>query len=112
MVGIYRKVKQVLKLLQNMAPYIDMFAPGIGSLVEAGANVGESVADGVNNVYEDYHAARKSGEDYGFGEGLKSFSRPATKRTPTAVSKLTKAYGGLHPRLRLKESVEGGEEES
>jgi hypothetical protein len=104
MVGIYRKVKQVLQLLQDMAPYIDRFAPGIGSLVGAGANIGETVADGVNNVYEDYHTARKSGEEYGFGEGLRSFARPTAKRMPTAVSKLTKSYGGLHPRLKLKEA--------
>jgi hypothetical protein len=32
-------------------------------------------------------------------DGVRSFTRPS------AVKKLTKDYGGLHPRVKLKESV-------
>jgi hypothetical protein len=100
MVGIYRKVKQLLNLVQDITPYLNKFTPGLGPLIHAGASFGESVADGINNVYEDYQAAKKSGTSYGIGDGIKSFARP------TAVTKLTKSYGGLHPRLKLKSRSE------
>jgi hypothetical protein len=113
MVGIYKKVKQLLQFIQDYAPYLDRFAPGMGSLIGATGSLGETIADGVNNVYDDYHEALKTGGSYGLGEGIRSFARPAAavKRTPTAVSKLTKAYGGLHPRLKLKDSSNGEEDE-
>jgi hypothetical protein len=100
MVGIYRKVKQLLQLVQDISPYINKIAPGVGTLVGAGASLGESVADGANNVYEDYQAAKKAKMKYGIEDGLRSFGRKS------AISRLTKAYGGLHPRLQLKSSGE------
>jgi hypothetical protein len=105
MVGIYRKVKQILQLVKDIAPYIDRFAPGLGSLINMGAGLGGSIADGTNNVWEDYQTAKKSGTTYGVGDGVRSFVRKAAKE-PSAVSKLTKDYGGLHPRLRLKEDTQ------
>jgi hypothetical protein len=117
MVGIYRKIKQILNAVQQYAPILDKFAPGVGALVGSVAALGDDITDGVNNVYEDYSEAKKSGGEYGFLDGVKSFARPAVNggaqslpwaakppNRPTAAMKsLTKSYGGLHPRLKLKD---------
>jgi hypothetical protein len=102
MVGIYKKIKQILKMIQTYAPLIDKFAPGIGALVGSTAQLTDNITDGINNVYEDYSEAKNSGQEYGFRDGLSSFGRPSA-----AMKTLTKSYGGLHPRLQLKsESAE------
>jgi hypothetical protein len=61
------------------------------------SEVGSSVADGIS-VYEDYTDARSNKQRYGLMDGVRSFTRPS------AMKKLTKDYGRLHPRLKLKEN--------
>jgi hypothetical protein len=97
MVGIYRKIKQILEVVKKYSPFLDNVAPGLGTLVGSAASLADSVADGVNNVYDDYTEAKKSGKKYGLIDGVKSFARP-----PAAVNSLTRSYCGLHPRLKLK----------
>jgi hypothetical protein len=108
MVGIHRKVVQLAKLLQKYSPVIDQLVPGLGSLVGSVAEIGENVADGVNNVYEDYNHAKRKGKKYGFGDGVSSFFKSSAPTPSSPIKSLTKAYGDLHPRLKLKES-DGGE---
>ena len=98
MVGIYKKVKQLLNVIQTYAPLLSKFVPGLGETVEAISGVGENIADGINNVYEDYTESKSNKRNYGFMDGVRSFTRPS------AVKKLTKDYGTLHPRIKLKDS--------
>jgi hypothetical protein len=93
MVGIHRKVVQLAKLPQKYSPVLDTVMPGMGELVGSVAGIGESVADGINNVYEDRKIAKQKGKKYGIGDGVESFFK----------LQLKKAYGELHPRLKLKE---------
>ena len=95
MVGIYKKVKQLLNVIQTYAPILSKFVPGLGETVEMISSVGDKVADGVNNVYEDYTESKSKNRKYNFMDGIRSFTRPS------AMKKLTKDYGGLHPRLKL-----------
>jgi hypothetical protein len=104
MVGIHKKVKLLLSVIQNYAPLLSKFVPGLGETVGMLSEVGDSVADGINNVYEDYTEARSNKKNYGFMDGVRSFTRPS------AMKKLTQDYGGLHPRVKLKESYESEEE--
>jgi hypothetical protein len=108
MVGIHRKVVQLAKLLQKYSPVIDQLVPGLGSLVGSVAEIGENVADGVNNVYEYYNHAKRKGKKYEFGDGVSSFFKSSTPE-PSPIKSLTKSYGDLHPRLKLKESSEFSE---
>jgi hypothetical protein len=62
MVGIHRKVVQLAKLSQKCSPVIDKIVPGLGTLVGSVAEIGESVADGVNSVYKDYNRAKRKGK--------------------------------------------------
>jgi hypothetical protein len=68
---------------------------GIGELEGSVAGIGESVADGINNIYEDRKHAKQKGKKYGIGDGVESFFKNPIK----------KAYGELHPRLKLKEEL-------
>jgi hypothetical protein len=104
MVGIYRKIKQILNAVQQYAPILDKFAPGVGTLISSVASLGDDITEGVNTVYEDYSAAKKGGGDYGFIDGVKSFGKGivAPSKVLPAMKTLTKSYGGLHPRLKLK----------
>jgi hypothetical protein len=95
-VGIHKKVKQLLNLIQQYAPLLSKFVPGLGETVGA-ISVGENIADGINNVYEDYTDVKSKKNKYGFMDGVRSFTRPS------AIKKLTKDYGTLHPRTKLKD---------
>jgi hypothetical protein len=72
----------------------------LGETVEAISEVGGNIVDGINNVYEDCAESKTNKRNYGFVDGVRSFTRPS------AMKKLTKDYGGLHPRLKLKESID------
>ena len=103
MVGIYRKIKQVLDIVQQYAPFLDKIAPGVGTLVGSVAQLGDDITEGANNVYEDYNEAKKTGSEYGFLDGVKSFARPASKKS--VMNSLSRSYGQLHPRLKLKDET-------
>jgi hypothetical protein len=48
MVGIYRKVKQLLNIVQKYAPILSNIAPGLGEAVGTIADLAEGITDGVN----------------------------------------------------------------
>jgi hypothetical protein len=100
MVGIHKKVKQLLNVIQNYAPLLSKFVLGSGETVGMLSEVGSLVEDGINNVYSDYSEARSNKKRYCLMDGVRSFTRPS------AMKKLTKDYGGLHPRLKLKDNYE------
>jgi hypothetical protein len=108
MVGIHRKVVQLAILLQKYSPVIDQIVRGLGTLVGSVAEIGESVGDGVNSVYKDYNRAKRKGKNCNFADGVHSFFRPAAPM-PSPIKSLTKSYGSLHPRLKLKENSEQNE---
>jgi hypothetical protein len=87
----------ILSVIQNYAPLLSKFVPGLGETVGMLSEVGGNVADGINNVYEDYTEAKSNKKNYGFMDGVRSFTKPSV------MKKLTKDYGGLHPRVKLKE---------
>jgi hypothetical protein len=100
MVGILRKIMQVLKtvrgpVLKFLTPLINSFAPGVGDMVATGAN---QIIDRSSNTLDAYDAAKAAGKRFRFSDGVKAFFAPSG-----AVSTKTKDYGGLHPRLELKE---------
>jgi hypothetical protein len=104
MVGILRKAKQVLSLIKQYSPFLNQFIPGLGEMVGTLSGVADSIMDGANNVYEDYQDWKndpKGSEKYGFTRGVKSFFKPK----PSAANTLSKDYGGIHPRLKLKDDI-------
>jgi hypothetical protein len=78
MVGIHNKVKQLLNVIQQYAPLLSKIVPGLGETVEAISEVGGNIADGINNVYEDYTESKSNKQKYGFTDGVRSFTRPGT----------------------------------
>jgi hypothetical protein len=71
MVGIHKKIKQLLSVIQKYAPLLSKFVPGLGETVGMLSEVGGSVADGINNVYEDYAEARSNKKNYGLMDGVR-----------------------------------------
>jgi hypothetical protein len=98
MVGIAKKVKQIVDLVRKYSPMVDMIVPGFSSIANTALNVGEKIFDGATNIYDDYKAAKKKGKKYSFIDGVSSFARPG------ALQQLTKDYGGVHSRLGLDDS--------
>jgi hypothetical protein len=119
MVGIQRKITQLMKIIQKFAPVLNNIVPGLGAVVGTLGSVGEKISDGAYNVYEDYKSAKSKGKKFGLGDGIKSFAgvdrgnessvSSQVKRPPAAMSSLTKSYGQLHPRLKLKAITDGSE---
>jgi hypothetical protein len=101
MVGIPKKVKQVLKFIQIYSPYLNTIQPGLGTFVNSLANVTDDVVDRGGRVYDSYTEQKKKNKKYTIKDGLNDFfNTPATN--------LAKDYGKIHPRLQLKS---GDEEE-
>jgi hypothetical protein len=97
MVGIAKKVKQLLNLVRKYSPFLNTVIPGFSSVASIAADVGDKIVDGVSNVYDDYQENKKKGvKKYGIGDGIKSFFRPTG-----AVNTLTEDYGKINPRLGL-----------
>jgi hypothetical protein len=85
-------------VIQQYTPLLSKFVPGLGETVRAISEVGGNIADGINNVYEDYTDTKSKKNEYCLMDCVRSFTRPS------AIKKLTKDYGTLHPRIKLKES--------
>jgi hypothetical protein len=45
MVGIHKKVKHLLNVIQQYAPILSKFVPGLGETIEAISEVGENIVD-------------------------------------------------------------------
>jgi prophage DNA circulation protein len=75
MVGIHKKVKQLLSVIQNYALLLSKFVLGLGETVGVLSEVGSSVADRINNVYEDYTESKSNKKRYGLMDGVRSFTR-------------------------------------
>jgi hypothetical protein len=89
----------LLNVIQQYAQILSKFIPGLDETVGAISEVGENIADGINNVYEDYTDAKSNRRKYGVMDGVRSFTSPTS-----TMKKLTKEYGSLHPRVKIKES--------
>jgi hypothetical protein len=63
MVGILKKVKQVLKFIQNYSPYLDTIQPGLGTFVNSLANVTDDVVDRGSHVYDSYTEQKKKNKN-------------------------------------------------
>jgi hypothetical protein len=63
MVGIHKKFKQLLNVIQQYAPLLSKFVPGLGEIVRSVIGVGENIIDGINNVYEDYTESKSNKRD-------------------------------------------------
>jgi hypothetical protein len=115
MVGVLRKALQLLKLVRGPAlkilvPVLDAVVPGLGSMANV---VGNEGIDRVSDVYDAYEEAKGSGKNFSFGDGLNLLVNPPKKKRkmllsesasePGAVISKSADYGGLHPRLHLKE---------
>jgi hypothetical protein len=74
MVGMFRKVSQLLKFVQQFSPTINKIVPGLGSLLSIGAGVGNTLAEGVGGVYDHFQESKRSKQKYGIKEGIKSFA--------------------------------------
>jgi hypothetical protein len=80
MVGIHEKVKQLLSVIQNYAPLLSKFVSGLGETVGMLSEVGGTIADRINNVYEDYTESKSKKKNYGFMDGVRSFARPSAMK--------------------------------
>jgi hypothetical protein len=76
-VCIHKKVKQLLSVIKNYVPLLSKFVPGIVSML---SEVGSSVVDGINSVYEDYTEARSNKKNYGLMDGVRSFTRTSAMK--------------------------------
>jgi hypothetical protein len=103
MVGIYKKVKQLLKLVNQYSPFLNNIVPGLGTAIQSVGSIVDVGADGANSVYNDYTKAKQNDGKYGFADGVKSFFSPYVTPKVTAANALSKSYGELHPRVKLKE---------
>jgi hypothetical protein len=113
MVAILRKALQLLKLVRGpalkiLAPVLDAVVPGLGSMANV---VGNEGVDRVSDVYDAYEEAKDSGKKFSFSDGLNLLVNPPKKKKlklsestfePGAVVSKSSDYGGLHPRLHLK----------
>jgi hypothetical protein len=77
MVRIHKKVNQLLNLIQQYAPLLLKYVPGLGETVEAISGVGENIADEISNVYKDYIESKSNKRKYDFMDGVRSFTRPS-----------------------------------
>jgi hypothetical protein len=90
MVGIHKKIKQLLNVIQQYAPLLSKFVPVLGEIVESVSGVGENIVDGINNVYEDYTKSKSNKREYDFMDGVRSFSRPsAVKKINEGLWRIT-----------------------
>jgi hypothetical protein len=80
MVEIHKKVKQLLSVIQNYAPLLSKFVPGLGETVGMLSDVGISVADEINNIYEYCSEARSNKKRYGLMDWVRSFTRPSAMK--------------------------------
>jgi hypothetical protein len=78
MVGIQKKVKQLLNVIQQYAPLLSKFVPELGETVGMLFDIGITATDGINNVYEDYTESKLNKKRYGLMDGVRSFTRPST----------------------------------
>jgi hypothetical protein len=63
--GIHKKIKQLLNVVQQYAPLLSKYVPGLGEIIGSVSGVGENIVDGINNVYEDYTESKSNKRDYG-----------------------------------------------
>jgi hypothetical protein len=73
MINMHKKIVQILRLIQRFGPSLDVAVPGLGSIVSSLCSVAEDLAEGANNVYEDYTAAKDAQKPYKFMDGVRSF---------------------------------------
>jgi hypothetical protein len=138
MVGILKKIKQILKTVGDIAaPILNSIVPGLGPVISTVSEITQGIAGGGDNIIENYQAAKKSGKNFNFTDGLKSFFgggngeqvlnslsdfnsefkkvlgpvkglsvKSNVQRPVAAMNTLTKSYGDLHPRLKLKDEYE------
>jgi hypothetical protein len=78
MVGIKKKITQLLRLIQQFSPTLNVAVPGLGTIISSLGSVGEDLMEGVNNVYQDYQEAEKSEKKYGIIDGVRSFAKTYT----------------------------------
>jgi hypothetical protein len=120
MVDLLKKIRSILKFVQDNSHLANFIIPCLGPLVRSVGALGENVTDRAEKVYDAYQSAKQEGKKLKFEDGVKTFFKdpdlssyfkPVIKdiqnivtqnRPPEAVKTLTKAYGGLHPRLKLK----------
>jgi hypothetical protein len=106
---------------------VNFIIPGLGPLVRSVGDLGGNVINQAEKVYDAYHCSKKEGNKFKFKDGVQTFFSdpddlsdvvksiikdlqnlitPTQNRPPEAVMNLTKAYGDLHPKLKLKEDSE------
>jgi hypothetical protein len=71
MVGIHKKVKQLLNVTQQYVLLLSKFVLGLGETVEVISEVGGNTSDGINNVYEDYTESKTNKRKYGIMDGIR-----------------------------------------
>jgi hypothetical protein len=127
MVGILKKIRQILKFVQDNSHLANFIMPGLGPIISSVSALGANVTDRVEKVYNAYQSSKKVGKKFKFRDGVQTFLEntddlsdmiklivkdvrnliaPTQNRPPEAVKILTKEYGDLHPRLKLKSDSE------
>jgi hypothetical protein len=64
MVGIYSKAKKIMRFVQEHAPQLNEFYPGLGELVRVLALGTEAPTDVGYNAYQDYQIAKRNNRKY------------------------------------------------
>jgi hypothetical protein len=103
MVGIFKKIKQILQFVQNNASLANYLVPGLGPFINSVGALGENITDRAETVYNKYQETRKSDKKFSIKDGIETFFTNTPPDKPQEPVKLfSKPYGELHPRIRLK----------
>jgi hypothetical protein len=60
MVGLLKKIKQVLKFVQDNSHLANFLIPGIGHIVRSVGALGENITDRAEKVYNAYQNSKKT----------------------------------------------------
>jgi phage-related protein len=65
MVDIHKKIKQLLKVVQQYTLLLSKFVPGLGETIGGFSEIGENIVDGINNIHSDYLKSKSNKREYG-----------------------------------------------
>jgi hypothetical protein len=105
MPGIFKKIKSLLKLVSDNAPFLNYVVPGLGTAISVGAKGLSNVGEGINQIHTDYKKAKENKKKFTFVDGLRSGIRgftSAQEADPVKLDDLTKPLGELSDRIMLK----------
>jgi hypothetical protein len=73
MVGLLKKIKSILKFVQDNSHLANFIIPGLGPLVRSVGALGENITDRAEKVYDAYQTPKQEGKKFKFKDGVQTF---------------------------------------